>query len=41
VIERLKGWGADSVENDGGEPEDVVFALPKALSAAIREKAAS
>jgi 4-hydroxy-3-methylbut-2-enyl diphosphate reductase len=40
VIERLKGWGADSVENDGGEPEDVVFALPKSLSIAIREKSA-
>jgi len=35
VIEKLKGWGADSVENDGGEPEDVVFALPKSLSLAI------
>ena len=35
VIQRLKDWGADSVEHDGGKPEDVVFALPKNLAAAI------
>lgn len=38
VIEQLKAWGADGVENDGGRPESVVFALPKNLAAAIDEK---
>ena len=37
VIERLREWGADSVEEDGGEPETVVFALPKNLLGAINE----
>lgn len=31
VIEQLKSWGAESVQDDGGEPETVVFALPKDL----------
>ena len=35
VIAQLKAWGADTVEQDGGEPEQVVFALPKNLTAAI------
>lgn len=38
VIDRLKEWGADSVEQDGGEPETVVFALPKNLTNAISAK---
>jgi len=33
VIEKLRSWGADSVEEDNGEPETVVFALPKELKA--------
>ncbi len=36
VIDKLKVWGATSVENDGGEPEDVVFALPKTLTVALQ-----
>jgi 4-hydroxy-3-methylbut-2-enyl diphosphate reductase len=35
VIAQLREWGADSVTQDGGEPEQVVFALPKNLTAAI------
>jgi len=35
VISQLKDWGADSVTQDGGEPEQVVFALPKNLQAAL------
>lgn len=31
VISQLQDWGALSVENDGGKPETVVFALPKDL----------
>lgn len=31
VIQQLRDWGAESVEEDGGEPETVVFALPKDL----------
>lgn len=31
VIEQLKTWGADGVEEDGGKRESVVFALPKEL----------
>jgi len=31
VISQLQDWGALSVENDGGTPETVVFALPKDL----------
>jgi 4-hydroxy-3-methylbut-2-enyl diphosphate reductase len=38
VIERLKAWGADGVENDEGEPESVVFALPKSLTVAIEKR---
>lgn len=32
VLEQLKAWGATNIQNDNGEPETVVFALPKALS---------
>ena len=35
VISQLKDWGADNVTQDGGEPEQVVFALPKNLQAAL------
>jgi 4-hydroxy-3-methylbut-2-enyl diphosphate reductase len=35
VITQLRAWGAESVEQDGGEPEQVVFALPKNLAQAI------
>jgi 4-hydroxy-3-methylbut-2-enyl diphosphate reductase len=35
VIARLRTWGADKVTQDGGEPEQVVFALPKNLQAAL------
>lgn len=31
VVERLREWGASSVENLDGEPENVTFALPKEL----------
>jgi len=31
VIQQLRSWGALSAEEDGGEPETVVFALPKDL----------
>jgi len=33
VIERLREWGAESVLNGEGEPEQVVFSLPKELRA--------
>jgi 4-hydroxy-3-methylbut-2-enyl diphosphate reductase len=39
VIKRLREWGADHVENDDGEPEDVVFALPKSLTLALKNQA--
>ena len=32
VINQLEGWGVNSVTTDGGEPENVVFSLPKELS---------
>ncbi|MCB1800970.1 MAG: hypothetical protein KDI82_04700 [Gammaproteobacteria bacterium] len=35
VISHLRGWGAESVEQDDGEPETVVFALPRNLLGAI------
>jgi 4-hydroxy-3-methylbut-2-en-1-yl diphosphate reductase len=35
VVQRLREWGADSVTNDEGTPETVVFALPKNLVAAM------
>jgi 4-hydroxy-3-methylbut-2-enyl diphosphate reductase len=35
VIAQLRRWGADAVEEDAGEPEKVVFALPKNLLAAM------
>ena len=31
VIRQLRDWGADKIEEDGGRPETVVFALPKEL----------
>jgi len=31
VIYQLEGWGVNSVTTDGGEPENVVFSLPKDL----------
>ena len=31
VIYHLEGWGVNSVTTDGGEPENVVFSLPKEL----------
>lgn len=31
VIYQLESWGVNSVTTDGGEPENVVFALPKEL----------
>ncbi|MCU7906846.1 MAG: 4-hydroxy-3-methylbut-2-enyl diphosphate reductase [Candidatus Thiodiazotropha sp. (ex Epidulcina cf. delphinae)] len=31
VIERLREWGAESVTETRGKPEEVVFALPKSL----------
>lgn len=34
VIGQLQDWGALSVASDGGEPESVVFALPKDLTRA-------
>jgi 4-hydroxy-3-methylbut-2-enyl diphosphate reductase len=38
VIARLKEWGAESVDEDPGRPETVVFALPKDLLGAIQGK---
>ncbi len=32
VIDRLREWGAESVSEDSGEPETVVFGLPKSLA---------
>ena len=32
VIYQLEGWGVNSVTTDGGEPENVVFSLPKELT---------
>jgi 4-hydroxy-3-methylbut-2-enyl diphosphate reductase len=37
VIARLQAWGAGEVIQDAGEPEQVVFALPKNLLGAIGE----
>jgi len=31
VIERLRAWGAASVRELDGEPENMTFALPKEL----------
>jgi len=40
VVERLEAWGAQSIEENVGKPEQVTFGLPKnlieALSAATR-----
>ena len=35
VIRKLREWGAETVEEDSGKPETVVFALPKNLIAAM------
>ncbi len=35
VVERLREWGAETVNEDQGTPEQVVFALPKSLLGAI------
>ncbi|MEO7916604.1 MAG: 4-hydroxy-3-methylbut-2-enyl diphosphate reductase [Dokdonella sp.] len=35
VVERLREWGADHVENLSGEPENVTFALPKELRLSV------
>jgi len=35
VIEQLRAWGADTLENDAGAREEVVFGLPRNLAAAI------
>jgi 4-hydroxy-3-methylbut-2-enyl diphosphate reductase len=37
VIAQLKAWGAESVQEDQGQPERVVFALPKSLLAAVAD----
>ncbi|MFM1891949.1 MAG: 4-hydroxy-3-methylbut-2-enyl diphosphate reductase [Pseudomonadota bacterium] len=37
VIAQLQAWGAGAVAQDEGEPEQVVFALPKNLLGAIEE----
>ena len=38
VIRQLQEWGAGSVTEDGGEPETVVFALPKNLLGAMADE---
>jgi 4-hydroxy-3-methylbut-2-enyl diphosphate reductase len=38
VIRQLQDWGAETVEEDSGRPETVVFALPKNLLSAMAEK---
>ncbi|MGB5562578.1 MAG: 4-hydroxy-3-methylbut-2-enyl diphosphate reductase, partial [Sedimenticolaceae bacterium] len=35
VIRQLQDWGAETVEEDSGQPETVVFALPKNLLGAM------
>jgi 4-hydroxy-3-methylbut-2-enyl diphosphate reductase len=35
VIERLKRWGAEIVEENAGKPEQVTFGLPKNLVEAL------
>ncbi|MBS1202012.1 MAG: 4-hydroxy-3-methylbut-2-enyl diphosphate reductase [Chromatiaceae bacterium] len=40
VIDRLRAWGAESVEEQSGIREQVVFALPRELAAAAAEGAA-
>ena len=35
VIRQLRDWGAETVEEDSGRPETVVFALPKNLLSAM------
>ncbi len=37
VIRQLQEWGAGAVSEDGGEPETVVFALPKNLLATMAD----
>jgi 4-hydroxy-3-methylbut-2-enyl diphosphate reductase len=41
VIDHLRAHGADSVVEDGGDPETVVFGLPKNLVTAIDSRRAS
>ncbi len=38
VIHQLKAWGAEACEEDSGQPETVVFALPKNLLAAMARR---
>ena len=38
VIRQLEDWGADTCKEDSGQPETVVFALPKNLLAAMAGK---
>jgi 4-hydroxy-3-methylbut-2-en-1-yl diphosphate reductase len=40
VIDRLRAWGAESVEEQSGIREQVVFALPRELAAAAEKGAA-
>ena len=40
VIDRLRAWGAETVEEQSGIREQVVFALPRELAAAAAEGAA-
>jgi 4-hydroxy-3-methylbut-2-enyl diphosphate reductase len=35
VIERLRAWGAQSIEENVGKPEQVTFGLPKNLIEAL------
>jgi len=37
VIQHLRDWGVSQVEEDGGTPETVVFALPKGLVSADKD----
>jgi 4-hydroxy-3-methylbut-2-enyl diphosphate reductase len=37
VIRQLQDWGAETVEEDSGRPETVVFALPKNLLGAMQD----
>jgi len=40
VIAQLRDWGADKVVEDDGQPEQVVFALPRNLSEALQGRPA-
>jgi 4-hydroxy-3-methylbut-2-enyl diphosphate reductase len=39
VVERLEAWGAESVEENVGKPEQVTFGLPKNLVEALADSA--